>query len=588
MRQPLAAWFLGAALGAAALGVLAPPVRAAESASTLVEDAGRKMRARDVSGAIQAAQKALEIEPDNPDAHVLFQDASREALGVEELITTYRRKFAEEHPESALYGFLYSRLLPWEQAQAEIEKQTLKFKKSPWPLVGKARLHERRGQFNESIAAYEEAIVRAGASPDAQRFRAMLAYGLERASRWPEAVAAWQRVAADAPQSTTAQMGLGECLRKTGDHKAALELFQGLASKSPADAEPVYRIALTHLDARAWDESVKAAEQVLKLDRGNVPALCAAAEASVKKFVDQFRASPTPPDPKDMEIPLGYANRAVASDPESSQAHFTLGAVFESLGEWDAAHLESALTEYEAALDLLPLPGPEKVRVLNAKSYVMLRLARWEDAQAVADKALEIDPQNAGSFAHGGHALCAMGQPKEAIDKYYKPATKIHKDDARLLHGRGTALWDLKKHNDAVKDLKDAVRLEPKSGRYRLSLGEIYYELRKYKESVEELFEATELLPRSPEAWSVYARACCAAKYYKEGIEAYEKVIELDSESVYEHLYAAILYDRLKDRKKAREHVVKFDEKGGWDDNLNQWLLDLLDEGGEGGEEKKD
>ena len=50
-----------------------------------------------------------------------------------------------------------------------------------------------------------------------------------------------------------------------------------------------------------------------------------------------------------------------------------------------------------------------------------------------------------------------------------------------------------------------------------------------------------------------------------------------------EYLFMAIICDRMKDREKAVKYAQKFVERDGWDDNLNNWLEDLLEEGDAGG-----
>ena len=80
------------------------------------------------------------------------------------------------------------------------------------------------------------------------------------------------------------------------------------------------------------------------------------------------------------------------------------------------------------------------------------------------------------------------------------------------------------------------------------------------------------------------ARRDAIVSFYDDAIEAYEKVVELDPESIDDYLYLAILYDRTKDEEKAKDNIIRFLENGGngEDGNLKAWIDRLLgDEDGD-------
>lgn len=569
---------IGFAAALAAAVLLAPtPVaaRAEDSpAQSLFRDASRKLREQDVAGAIGILEQALAADPRHPESNVLYQDTAVQVLGQAELAKRYET-LAAENPEDPLYAYLAVRLKQPEQALLAFEKQSAKFKGSPWPRVGRARALEKLGRGEESLAALDNAINLAGGEP---RFRALQAYALERARKWVPAVDAWKQVIAKLPDDPTARIGLGEAHRGAGNDAEAIAAFEEAATRFPKDPDPPYRLGLVHLDAGRFEEATAAFERALGLDRSMVEALIGASQSILKGTLAIAKEGVKEPDEKQLMKALDVATRAVASNPQSARAHFTQGAVYEALGELDAVHLDSAMEEYQAALDLLPFPGPERVRVLVAKSFVLLRLASWDEAEAVARQALDIDAECVPALIHAAHALCQLGRYEDAIKSYYKPGLKIAKDDARLLYGSGMAFWSAKKQNDARKSLEAAVKADPDNGLYRLSLGELYYELKRYKEAVKETFEATELRPKDPIAWTAYGRACTSDELWEEAVEAFQKRIELDPECIDEYLWAAIIYDHhLKDREKAREYVEKWLERGPPEDpNLESWIDDVL------------
>lgn len=566
-------------LGGALALLLAAPVGTAHAADSpakkLVDNAARKLREQDLSGAIALLEEALDTDPRNPDAHLLYQDVASDVLGVADLRTAYAEKAAAA-PEDALFQYLSTRLLEPEDAANAFDRLIAKFRKSPWPLVGKARVLEEEGQIDAALKLHDEAIARATGET---RFRAYQAFALERSGRWNAAVEAWTRVSTEWPKDLAAQIGLGEALRGAGRPDEAISAFSAAQKLSPVDPDPYYRMGLAHLDAERWDESLASLKRALAMDETMVPALCASSESLLKKAIAKSKETGALIDEGVLKEASTWAIKAVASNPDSAAAHFSLGAVYEALGEVDPDELETSLTEYDDALDLLPFPGPEKVRLLNARAYVLLRLARYDEALATVSKALDIEPDNVTAMVHGSHALNSQDKFKEAISQYLDPGLKIAKDEPRLVFGKGMTLWNMEAHSKALKFLEKAVELDPENGIYRLALGEIYYELKKNKQAGVELTKAIELRPMDSIAWTAYGRVCTSLKDWEYAVEAFEKVIELDEESVDEYLYLGMIYyDYLKDVGKAQEYIEQFLERGGDDPNMESWFERVLGE----------
>jgi tetratricopeptide (TPR) repeat protein len=584
-----------------AFGAALPAARAADGGAALLAEARTKIRKKDVRGALTALERAIAANPSDADAHMLYQDVAREALGVESLVTSYRQKSGQA-PDDALLAFLYLRLLPPDEALKGFEKMITQHAGSPWAHAGKARALEALGRGAEATASYDAAVA---AAPKETRFRAYQAFGYERAGNWAAAADAWNLVLTAAPTDRAARLGLGECLRKTGAFEGAIAEFTTVLKADASDAEAHYRIGLTHLDSGHADESLKSLDTALQIERTFVEAYCAATEAAIKRALDTAEKEKRDPQEKDFEKALAYGAKAAAVGPDRPDAHFAYASAHESAGEFAVTHYEAALVEYDAALNLLVQPTPEKVRALCGRSFVLLRLQKWDQALAAADKALGIDPKCVAAYAHGGFALAAQGRQDDAIKNYYRPGLKIAPDDARLHHATGVALWETVHTAEAKKELEAAVKADPKNPRYRLTLGQLYYELEMYPKAGEQLVEVVEARPNDIEAWRSYGRVCCRAGDWAQAVESYEKIVSLletppappppaggnapangapaasgpqdDDLLKKAHLYLAIIYaDHIKKRDKAKEHARKFTDLGGTDQNLQAFLTDLL------------
>jgi tetratricopeptide (TPR) repeat protein len=597
-----------AALVLALAFAAAPPAAHAADAnnSSLIAEARTRFRKKDVRGALAALERAIAADPHDADAHMLYQDIAREALGVESLITSYRQK-AGAKPDDALLTFLYLRLLPPDEQLKSFDKMIAQFPGSPWPHAGKARALEALGRGADAGPEYDAAVA---AAPNEPRFKAYQAFGLERAGNWAAAAESWKAVLAASPSDRAAHLGLGECLRKTASFDAALAEFGAVVKADPNDAEAHYRIGITNVDAGNVDDALKSFDTAIGIDRTFVEAYCAATEASIKKALDAADKDKRDPVEKDFEKAIAYGAKAAAVGSDRADAHFAFASAHEAAGEIAQSHYETALVEYDRALELLVQPTPEKVRALCGRSFVLLRLQKWDQAQASADKALGIDTKCIAAYAQAGFALAAQGKQDDAIKNYYRPGLKIAPDDARLHHAVGVALWETVHTSEAKKELETAVKTDPKNARYRLTLGQLYYELKMYKQAGEQLVTVVDARPNDLESWRSYGRVCCQSGDWAQAVESYEKICTLleASKSVpappqggggaapapapaaapagasadddllkKAHLYLAIIYaDHLKKRDKAKEHAKKFTDLGGTDQNLQSFLNDLL------------
>jgi TolB-like protein/DNA-binding winged helix-turn-helix (wHTH) protein len=79
----------------------------------------------------------------------------------------------------------------------------------------------------------------------------------------------------------------------------------------------------------------------------------------------------------------GYADKAIALDPEDAEAHYIRARLHEERGEWDQANLR-----YDRAIEL----NPSDSNILNGSSSPLLYVGRTEEAIARIQEAMGIDP----------------------------------------------------------------------------------------------------------------------------------------------------------------------------------------------------
>jgi tetratricopeptide (TPR) repeat protein len=629
-----------------------------DKSAPLVDDARRKLRVRDVPGALKSLAAAVAADPGDADAQILYQDVQLRSQSAATLLPQYKTNAAAQ-PDDPLLQYLATRLEKPDDAARDFDKLQAKFPESAMQHEGRATALQqlpRDAARDKDIASELEQAVAVG--PRDPRIRIAQARNFERVANWPFAIDTWKFALGMRPADRAIMLGLGEALRKSGALDEAVAQFETAAKLDPTDPEPRFRIGLARRDADKQPEALKEFDAAIALDKGYIEAYCAAVRTSLALVHKTATAAKREPTEAEFAPALGYGARAVQADPQSVTAHMALAAAEEATSEYawvgsvsggaapppaappsngsgtppatapaaaEVPHGENAMKEYDAVLGMVPATSPDRVAALLGKAYMLLLAGKFDDAVAAADKANDQDDHAMSSYLYGGRGLQLKGAAKDAEKKFYEAGLKIAPDNAKLHHGRGIALWQDNKVIEAKKELETAVQLEPKNGRFQLSLGEMYYELKNYKPAVTALVVATDALPGNVTAWRALGRACTGLKDFENAAAAYEQVVALlepasgakppaanpsdpakpdpakpdpakpdpakpgkadapkaaDASkpelATNEHLYLALIYsDHLNDKDKAKAHAKKWVDQGGTNPNLDSYIQQLL------------
>jgi tetratricopeptide (TPR) repeat protein len=233
-------------------------------------------------------------------------------------------------------------------------------------------------------------------------------------------------------------------------------------------------------------------------------------------------------------------------DPAFGLAFFRQGEAHEAASSrWRAAgayrrviHVDPAFAEaYKALGDLL------------AKSPRRL----YEQAVEAYGKAVEADPDYADAYVGLGDALSATGRFDEAIREYRRGLgidplnPRVHYSLARILYTEKGL------YHEAVEAYQRALALEPAFVEANIGLGDLYEEKGLYREAIATYRKALALKPKHPGA--LYALALAYEKVSpKEAVARWEEYIEVASELPGEKEWIDIAEQHLKKmRQKAAE-----------------------------------
>ncbi|MCI0622614.1 MAG: tetratricopeptide repeat protein [Acidobacteria bacterium] len=192
--------------------------------------------------------------------------------------------------------------------------------------------------------------------------------------------------------------------------------------------------------------------------------------------------------------------RALARDPQSSEAHLNLGYAYRLLASYEM--LGEAKAEFQQALAFDP--GSAAARMHLAEIYIDLGLPR--KAKELLEARLEVTDRTPELLALLGDVSRQLGDASLSVEQN-KKALEMSPSLAMAHHNLGRAYLDLKQKKEAIHHLDIAVVSKNASSDMYLTAGLAHLEQGNLDIGVSLLGKAVELNPTLPEAHLKLARA---------------------------------------------------------------------------------
>jgi tetratricopeptide (TPR) repeat protein len=166
---------------------------------------------------------------------------------------------------------------------------------------------------------------------------------------------------------------------------------------------------------------------------------------------------------------------------------------------------------------------PDNAKLQQLVGRIAFSEKRYDDAEAAMKKAIELDPQDLSSYEALARFFARVGRLEDAA-RTYEQALEVRPDDPQTHHMLGM-LYELSGDRErAVARYEDAIRYRPDFGEAKNNLAYIYAESGKNLDRALDLAQdAKQLLPESPSVadtlgWVLYKRGVpsAAITYLKE------------------------------------------------------------------------
>ncbi len=183
------------------------------------------------------------------------------------------------------------------------------------------------------------------------------------------------------------------------------------------------------------------------------------------------------------------------------------------------------------------------------------RLNQLADAIATFQKAANLRP-GYDAYFQIGLAQRDMKQFSAAVAAFTQ-ARKFEPQNPAVACQLGILAMEQNDYMTAERELRAGLQLQSRHYLLRYSLGQLFNREQRWDEAITELQEAKQLSPAQAEAWHELGKAFFGARRYPEAVDALRNARELGLASADIYRLSAQSYEKMSNRKQAREFAKK-------------------------------
>jgi tetratricopeptide (TPR) repeat protein len=229
--------------------------------------------------------------------------------------------------------------------------------------------------------------------------------------------------------------------------------------------------------------------------------------------------------------------RAVVSDPLSSEAHHNLGVALARLGR-----LKEAVVSFGRALER----APDSPDALGNLGLAHLQLGNTADAIPAFRRALALRPHSAETLNNFGVALARQQELDQAIQAY-RDALRLRPDYVDAHNNLGNAYRSRDQHDEALACYREALRLNPEAAEVHNNLGITLAHLGKAEEAVAAFRDALRRRPDFAEANNNLGVTLADSNRLHEAVAAFSDALRVRPEHAETHRNRALAWLLLGD-----------------------------------------
>ncbi len=467
-------------------------------------------RTGEVNKALNLAQEAVVMEPENPKAHLFIGRVAAESEREEEAISSFQKALeldSKNHEAMTRLGLLYRQAGEPEKAESTFKK-LVTIDPSALSHYYLGSYYVSNKQNKEAIAAFKAALRKDAAFAPALKSLAQL---YEDTDQRKLAEQTYRQLLEAQPEYSPAKVRLARLLLKRGQKTEAQKLLRQAigADVSPGDNPVEIQTALYYLEFNEIEKALAELRGIIAASPANDRAryLLATILLELK-------------DPKDKDRARGHLALISPRSEFYVDAQLLLASTIEANTKND--QLNDALANLSVAAKV----RPEAPQLRVALALILEDLEQLEDARKVLVQAAADFPNEAEIFFRLGALEDRMGDVDKAIEAM-KTAIEINSEHADALNYLAYT-WALQQENltEALVLAEKADRLKPNSNYIIDTLAWVHYQLGNTNKALTLLERAIELAAQDPEIYDHLGDVLATLGRNKEAIEAYQLALD--------------------------------------------------------------
>ena len=327
-----------------------------------------------------------------------------------------------------------------------------------------------KGRPDEAIREFREAL---RLKPDDANAHYNLGAAFGAMGQYDEAIPQFQAAIRLKPNDAWDYFDLGVALDKKGQTDEAIRQFQTALRLKPDDAKTRFNLANALVKKGQADEAISQYREAIRLkpdyaiahyNLGNVLDNKGRTDEAIREFQETVRLKPNDADTHNalgaafdekgrMDEAIRQFQEAIRLEPNDAMAHNNLGSVFLNEGRTN-----EAAGQFQEAIRL----KPDYANANNNLGYLWARRGEnLDQARALIEKAVQLEPKNAAFLDSMGWVLLKLNRPGEGLDYLLKAIGNSSQPDASLYDHLGDIYAALNQRDNAAEAWRKSLSLEP-------------------------------------------------------------------------------------------------------------------------------
>lgn len=438
---------------------------------------------------VDVLTEAVASNPRDPDAHFRLAEALYRLRRYEAAEAHYQRAVALDSSHAQAYtglGKLYGDQGNRTKALAALQ-QALALGDEAIAHYYLGNFYASQGSYQQAILHYEQAIERRS---DYEQAYINLAGVHARQTEYSTAIQVLTRGVAALPGSAELKFRLGWNYFVQGRYEAALEHFRQVIGLDPQRHQAYDFIARMYMAQEKREEAQQLLQQALAA-HPDASALLARLGILLLDAGNPVQASE-------------HLERAIRSDPDHAEAHYSLGQAYLRIGLSDKGHavlryFEFLQDNYQELLDLKTaiVLNPSDATACFGLGKVYGRIGRYEAARQAYLAVLKIDPSHLDAQNNLGNIYLRQQRPHQAI-QVFSALLQADSSYVRAYNNLGYAYLAINQPQRAIQTYKKAIAIDPQYAQAYSSLGSIYMQQGRISAAQEQLIIYEELTQHPP------------------------------------------------------------------------------------------